>query len=419
MWSLFLLGFLAAAQATNRATEVYHWQIVDVHWPSENAKSEAISANRYIAKNNVLAGIKVWKNQMFLTVPRWKAGVPVTLGVVPLTAVGNNTSPKLKAYPSWEMQEIGNCKAFQFVQSMEIDPYGRMWVLDTGRTEILTDEPVARCPPRLVVLDIEAGGKILKVHEFPEHVTPRNASYLNDLVLDSTEGGYVYISDASKEDPGIIVYSLKSDASWKIRHSTMQAAEEAVWFRVSAKRVKVEIPVDGIALSKLDDAERFVHYCPLASFELFALPTSVLKKNETDVDQYVQRLGRKPSQTDGMIVTADGRLYFGSLGDDTLMVWPSQPKTSTITTDARIVVRDHSRLVWPDTFAIDEEGDLFLTANSLQDFIDDEIDVHHYNSHIIKMNVGSKSYQYHQDGSLPEKMNVSMVDTKSSTAGEL
>lgn len=35
------------------------------------------------------------------------------------------------------MQEIGNASALQFVQSMEIDSRGWMWIIDVGRLNIL------------------------------------------------------------------------------------------------------------------------------------------------------------------------------------------------------------------------------------------------------------------------------------------
>uniref|UniRef100_A0A6V7K5K3 Uncharacterized protein n=1 Tax=Bracon brevicornis TaxID=1563983 RepID=A0A6V7K5K3_9HYME len=405
MWIPVLLACLAITQVYSKTEEVYRWKVLDVDWPSEEIKSKTIKDGGYVPENNALAGIKVWKDQMFLTVPRWKSGVPVTLGVVPISPVDGDREPKLKAYPNWQSQEVGNCQAFQFVQSMEIDPYGRMWVLDSGRTETLADEPIPRCPPRLVILDIEDGGKVLRVHEFPEHVTPRKVSYLNDLVLDSTGTGYAYISDTSEKDPGLIVYSLKDNLSWKIRHPSMEEDKDARKIVSSGATVEVDFPVDGIALSGLDEADRLVYYCPLAAYDLYALPTSVLKQNVTDVDEHVQRLGRKSSQTDGMIMTADGRLYFGLVAEEAVAVWDVSQET-LVSAGEEIATQNHQTMLWPDTFALDEEGYMFFVANSLQNFIEDEIDSNKYNFRVFKTDVGSKSYQFHQNGGTPPKMNV-------------
>ena len=48
-----------------------------------------------------------------------------------------------------------DCNAIQFSQSMEIDPStGYMWVIDTGRREILTPEPVNACPAKIFIFDL-------------------------------------------------------------------------------------------------------------------------------------------------------------------------------------------------------------------------------------------------------------------------
>ena len=64
-----------------------------------------------------------------------------------------------RPYPSWEMQTIGDCSSFQFIQSMEIDPNGRMWMADNGYVG-KTRNPL--CPPKMYIIDLERG-RIIKV----------------------------------------------------------------------------------------------------------------------------------------------------------------------------------------------------------------------------------------------------------------
>ena len=66
-----------------------------------------------------------------------------------------------RPYPSWEMQKIGRCSSFQFVQSMEIDPEGRMWMADNGYVGN-TKNPL--CPPKLYIIDLKTD-KIVKVSQ--------------------------------------------------------------------------------------------------------------------------------------------------------------------------------------------------------------------------------------------------------------
>uniref|UniRef100_A0A6V7L2F2 Uncharacterized protein n=1 Tax=Bracon brevicornis TaxID=1563983 RepID=A0A6V7L2F2_9HYME len=401
------LGFLAIiVVGANQFEEQFHWQYIDIVWPSDEIKTKAADRNEYIAANNAITGIKLWKGKIYLSVPRWRAGVPITLGVISAQPIARNVSPKLEAYPTWDMQTVGDCSAFQFVQSMEIDPKGRMWVLDSGRTETMTTEPKARCSPRLVILDLENNGEVLRNIPFPENITPHNDSFLNDIVLDSTDGGYAYITDSNNADPGIIVFSLKLNKSWKIRHNSMRADHESVVFKIGADRFTKEVPVDGIALSEIDAPERKIFYCPLSSYQLYSIPTRALKNDSIkDIHEYVSDLGRKSSQTDGMMMSANGTLYFGLLADDAVSRWDIR-REPYFNTGQRMIARDHIRMQFPDTFAIDEEGFLWVTTNSLHKFVANQVDINQYNYRLVRLFINQKNYQYHQNGSIPELPDV-------------
>lgn len=397
---ILLVSLIITTSALDQFREIFRWNTIEIAWPSEEIRTKVLDRNEYIPENNPIAGIKFWKKRMFLTVPRWKHGVPVTLGVTSAEPVNRNWAPKIEAYPNWDMQAVGDCHAFQFVQSMEIDPAGRMWILDTGRTATMTTEAKARCPPRLVIVDIENNGQVLRSFPFPSDVTPHDTSYLNDIVLDHTDGGLAYITDNGERDPGIIVYSLRENKSWKIRHDSMKPQAEAVGFTVAHTWIRTPIPVDGIALSPVDAPHRNVYYSPVSSFHLYAVPTAVLKNNTQNIDPFVRDIGRKSSQTDGMMMSASGVLYFGLLADDAIAMWDTKQQAAFIT-GQRIISRDHVQMQWPDTFAFDENGDLWCVTNALQNFINNKVDTNLANYRIIRISTGTKSYQYHEDGSAP------------------
>ena len=319
--SIILTGSLAFGY--QHYQELYRWKAIDVAWPS--SQDHAYERNEYIPSNNPIAGIKIWRNHIYLTVPRWKDGVPVTLGVISAMPVNKFYSPGLEAYPDWDMQRIGDCRAFQSVPNIEIDPKGRMWILDTGRTETMTSQPKARCPPRLVILDLEKNGKILRSYPFPANVTLRNTSELNDIVLDHEFGGYAYITDSDPNDPGIIVFSLDLNSSWKIRHDTMKAQTDASHFKIGRIDFERRIGVYGIALSPAGTEQRLVYYSPLSSYDLYSLPTSILRSSGlANVHDFVRKVGTKKSQTSGMIMSSKGILYYGQLTDSSVYSWNTE-----------------------------------------------------------------------------------------------
>lgn len=395
-----LLAFLITVVLCHEPFQViFEWKTIDFQWPSDEDRQYAVMRGEYIPANNFITTVKFWKDKMYLTLPRWKDGVPVTLGVTSAKPNGN-TAPKLEPFPNWDMQKLSDCTAFQLVHSIEIDPKGRMWILDTGRPTSLR-ESKADCSPRLVILDLEDNNKILRTYQFPEHVTRRKDAYLNDIVLDHEDGGMAYITDTSTTDPGIIVYSLRDNNSWKVRHESMKAKSEAVGFMVAKTHVINPVHVDGIALSPASSRDRQVYYSPLSSFHLYSIPTSALKNNATNIDQYVKELGRKNSQTDGMTMSSTGVLYFGLLADDAIAMWDTK-NTPSFTVGQRIISRDHVLTQWPDSFAFDEDGNFWCVINMLQNFLNNRIDINEPNYRLIRSRVGVKSYQYYENSTVPE-----------------
>ena len=55
---------------SKKLDEKYSWKELEFSWPSEAAKQEAITSGKYVQKNNLPLGVEVWKNKVFLTVPR-------------------------------------------------------------------------------------------------------------------------------------------------------------------------------------------------------------------------------------------------------------------------------------------------------------------------------------------------------------
>lgn len=59
------IGFAA------KLKEKFRWKEVSYAWPSESAKEEAITSGRYKPENNLILGLDVWKDKLFITVPRY------------------------------------------------------------------------------------------------------------------------------------------------------------------------------------------------------------------------------------------------------------------------------------------------------------------------------------------------------------
>jgi hypothetical protein len=65
--------------------EVFHWNLVDFDYPDDTSRNKAIESKQFIPENNLPLGLDVWRDKLFVTVPRWKSGVPSTLNYVSLS----------------------------------------------------------------------------------------------------------------------------------------------------------------------------------------------------------------------------------------------------------------------------------------------------------------------------------------------
>lgn len=383
---------------------IREWRYFNYTWPNDDTYNRAISSQVYIPENNVISGIKYFDGFYYLALPRMKNGVPAT--VARISATNNlDTAPLLEPYPSWEANEIDNCNSFQNVQNIEIDLKGQLWIIDGGHVSTLQQPPIERCPPKLVIYDIRTNRTVI-TYNFPENIANKQDSYLYDLVVDDTDGDYAYITDNSGKDPGIIVYSLRLNRAWKIRHPSMKADPAATVFRVNDVTVSAPLNIAGIALGPrlrnpsaqlVVGEDREVYFCPISSRHLYSVNASVLRdENNANSEQFqhggrVRDLGLKNGQTAGMTMDSRGLLYYGLLGDTSIARWDS---SQPFTTSQKLISKDPEYLQWPSSFAFDDMGNLLLITNKLQRFIYDKIRLDQNNFRILSAKVDSKSYFY-------------------------
>lgn len=85
-------------------------------------------------------GANVWKNKLFITVPRRRLGVPSVLNYVPLNSISRHNVP-LIPYPNWQINLYpspdNNPDNFASIYRVAIDPCDRLWAVDTGILETL------------------------------------------------------------------------------------------------------------------------------------------------------------------------------------------------------------------------------------------------------------------------------------------
>lgn len=54
--------------------EKFAWKTMDFAYPDESSKQLAMTTGEFIPENSLPVGIEIWKNKLFITIPRWRDG---------------------------------------------------------------------------------------------------------------------------------------------------------------------------------------------------------------------------------------------------------------------------------------------------------------------------------------------------------
>lgn len=121
---LLPLGFLAAGVLSQCDKSIlpeltYRLGGNNLEWPCHSTKNIYSTTGRYIPKNVIATRAQIYRDEAFVALPRYRSGVPFTLGRVSLQKGACYSA--IAPYPCWALQEEGNCQALQSVVDLFID----------------------------------------------------------------------------------------------------------------------------------------------------------------------------------------------------------------------------------------------------------------------------------------------------------
>lgn len=300
--------------------------------------------------DNMPTGVTVSdQGRVFVSFPRWGDQVPFTVAEI----VDGAPVP----YPDADVNRWTGAEdphdQLVSVQSVVVDPVGRLWLLDTGAPSF---GPVIPGGAKLVEVDLETN-RIVRVIRPTEAMTP--TTYLNDVRFDLSRGreGFAYITD-SQAVGALIVVDLATGESWaKLRgHTSTQATDQFRAIVQGVVRTGYTVGADGIALSPDGN---LLYYCPLSSRRLYSVCTDVLRDRGVDDDavaEHVTDHGDKGA-SDGLEMDTEGTLYTTAWEHSAVVKRSPQGGWST--------VLHGPELLWPDTLALSSDGYLYVSINQL------------------------------------------------------
>jgi sugar lactone lactonase YvrE len=344
-------------------------------------------------KGAMPAGVKIdHDGNYYVSVPRWAPGIPATVNKIEVV----DGKPLLSAYPSWEMNKIGDPNALQSVLGWEIDENNRAWFLDQGHIE---GAPCIDGAQKLVCWDITSN-ELVESIKITDEIASYKASFLNDLMVDN-KNGFIYIADSGIfSDPlqgGLIVCNMRTKELRRVLHQHESTQDvPGYWFEIAGKKVWRNEPMrtgaDGIALAA---DRKTLYWCPLTGRNLYCIATSLLQDMSTpheEIEKAVINLGDKgDTNSDGLGADNKGNIYYTMLEGQGIGIYNPEEKTfKPFVTD--------ERMIWVDGMTFDNRGHLVFNNNRLHELFGGELDWdNEYNLIVWKAFLGDdvKSYLYY------------------------
>ncbi|KAK2586174.1 hypothetical protein KPH14_001440 [Odynerus spinipes] len=367
---------------------VYAWSTVDFDFDSIEERDRAIFDGDYIAENNLPLGLEVHQKRVFLTLPKWRNGTPVTLATVPRHS--KTKSPKLKPYPSWDWNRAGNCEGLTSVFRVQVDECDRLWVLDSGVTE-LSGQTVQTCPPALFIFDLKTDTLITK-YTLPKEEVKQDSLYSN-IVVDVRDGdcggAMAYISDVWRF--GIVVYDFYKNSSFRFEHHLFFPDPLASKYELHGIKFQWTDGIFGIALSPIDiNGDRTLFFHPMSSFREFAVSTSIFRDKRTvdgNMDKFIP-IGRPRAKdyghSSGSVIDRNGVMFFNMVTRDSVWCWDTRKEY--LPQNLGVIGTSNISLVFPNDIKVDHEPkqSVWMISNKLPMYLYEDLDSSKVNFRVFK-----------------------------------
>ena len=327
--------------------------------PGEEARLET-AAN---VGDNLITGVAVSENShLFVNQPFWLEDHTESVWEVVKGGADSTARDRLRPYPNAEWNQrwtpsLSPQDHFISVQSVYIDPRNAstLWVLDPASPMM---EGVVPGGAKLVEIDL-ATDEVVRTVVFDSTVAPR-MSYLNDVRVDAQQQ-WAYITGSSLG--ALVVVNLGTGEARRVLEehpSTKPDSSYVVTVDGNELRLPSGAPArfaaDGIALGRDD---QHVYYRAINGLNLYRLPAEALQdpalSNEALAAQV--ELVDETVVTDGMLIDEAGNVYHTAVERDAVIRYTAAGRLETVV--------QSEKLLWPDSYAMSPEGDLYVTTSQL------------------------------------------------------
>ncbi|XP_055919177.1 protein yellow [Eupeodes corollae] len=385
------IGLLTLAACNDNLRVAYEWKEIDFKYPSKEQKQLAIESYEFIPENVIPVGLEVYRSRLFVTLPRWREGVPASLAYLDLN--DNTTkSPALIPFPSWEAHDIYEPSP-ELVSPFRIraDRCGRLWVLDSRISNIL-EKPALFGPSQLLVYDLH-NDNLLRKYVFPKDHMKEKSFFANIAIEDGDcDNTFAYASDLAA--PGLVVYSWKSQESWRVHHNFFHPDPLSGNYSIGGINFQWDDGLFGLSLSKAQpDGYATLYFHPLSSTMEFSVSTMILRDKTLATSNQIYKefkiLGsRGPNAQAGaaFLDQLTGVLFYALPNLNAVACWKTSNRAYTIKSQGRVYMSP-VEMVFPNDVKVDDQDRLWVLSDRLHEFIYSELDPDDFNFRILTAHV--------------------------------
>ncbi|KAF7280602.1 hypothetical protein GWI33_005701 [Rhynchophorus ferrugineus] len=324
--------------------------------------------------NNIPMGANVWKDKLFVTVPRRRSGIPSTLNYVPLNSPVKHNLP-LIPYPNWNINLFpdtsGKGDNIVSVYRIAIDECDRMWLVDTGVIETLGNATKVK-QPQLILINLLTDEIIHRV-TVPESVlTPRTVftSVTVDVSKRSCNDAFAYFPDLAGY--GLIVFSLELNRFWRVKHNYFYLESTEGDFSIGGYNFQWTDGIFSVEVTEeKPDGFRDLFFHAMAGTHKFKVSTKILRNETLATRSYhgnditiVGNKGKKFQTSMADMYKPSGILFLNLVNQNALGCWNTQKNLNTIS----IVHKDDAKMIYPSDVKV--SGDrVYVLTNRMPIFI--------------------------------------------------
>ncbi|XP_013193426.1 protein yellow [Amyelois transitella] len=364
----------------------FEWKQLDYQFPTPEARDQAIAARTFIPVNNIPMGLEIYQEKLFITVPRWRNGVPASLNYININ--DNSTSPKLMPYPSWAAHSTGlDGKPSEIISPFRIraDRCGRLWVLDNGKIGNL-ESNITKYLPAIIVYDLKTDN-LLRKYTIPDDQVKEDSGFANIAVEDTDcSKTYAYAGDVGKA--GIVVYSWEKNESWRISHHFFNPDPLACNFTVRNLTFTWTDAIFGMGISGPNpDGFSTLYFHPMASFNEFSVSTEYLRNTSVADSNFeaFKLLGNRGPNAQSSVSFVDpntGVLFYSLVNLDAVACWKTSNKEYVMKNQGRIYMNNET-MVYPTDIKVDYNDNLWILSNKMPIWMYSKLDANEVNFRVF------------------------------------